>query len=99
MSAKTSFGSEPPRFGRIAGFLPVVRSIEAAAHLTQGDSGSRRVAWKIASAQLRPAADLRPGVRGQRDRALARHRPVGQRLAEGFGDAFGRVDEEHALRL
>src|SRR4051812_21212627 len=40
MSANTSFGSEPPRFGRIAGFLPVVRSIDAAVHLTHGDSGS-----------------------------------------------------------
>ena len=49
MSAKTSFGSEPPRFGRIAGLAPVVRSMEAAVHFTHGDSGSRRVAWKMAS--------------------------------------------------
>ena len=42
--AKTSFGSEPPRFGRIAGFLPVVRSIELTVHFTHGESGSRRVA-------------------------------------------------------
>jgi len=35
-SAKHSFGSEPPMFGRIAGFAPVVRVIDSAAHWTQG---------------------------------------------------------------
>ena len=46
-SAKQSFGSDPPRFGRIAGGAPVVRSIDAATRRTHGSSGSRRVAVMV----------------------------------------------------
>src|SRR5262249_42115580 len=35
-SAKQSFGSEPPRFGRIAGRTPVVVAIESAAQRAAG---------------------------------------------------------------
>jgi hypothetical protein len=36
VSAKHSFGSEPPMFGRIAGLAPVVRVIDSAAQRTHG---------------------------------------------------------------
>jgi hypothetical protein len=40
----TALGKAPPVLGRIAGFLPAVRAIEAAAHCAQGCSASSRVA-------------------------------------------------------
>jgi hypothetical protein len=43
---KMSFGSEAPRFGRIVGGAPLVRSIDSATHATQGSSGSSRLALK-----------------------------------------------------
>ena len=47
VSENTSFGSEPPKFGSTAGGLPVVFSIESAAHLIQGLSKSVREAMKL----------------------------------------------------
>src|SRR5262249_34399193 len=44
-STKMSLGSEPPRFGRMTGACPVVRSSEALAKATQGSAGSSRLAW------------------------------------------------------
>jgi hypothetical protein len=47
VSENTSFGSEPPKFGSTAGGLPVVFSIESAAHLIQGLSKSVREAMNL----------------------------------------------------
>ena len=49
VSANTSLGNEPPRFGRIAGFFPVVRVILSTAHFTHFESGSSRVACMASS--------------------------------------------------
>ena len=48
-SEKISFGSDHPRFGTMAGGLPVVLANEPATHVTQASSGSRRVALKSSS--------------------------------------------------
>ena len=49
MSVNTSFGSEPPRLGRMCGFMPAVFSSDFAANFAHGLSGSRRVAFMITS--------------------------------------------------
>src|SRR5205085_8572929 len=49
-SENTSLGSEPPKFGRIAGALPVVCRIDSAAQLIQGLSKSVREAAKLCAA-------------------------------------------------
>src|SRR5581483_7412275 len=59
ISVKTSFDSEPPKFGNTAGAFPVVLRIESAVQLIQGLSKSVREAAKRCVAETSTMAKPR----------------------------------------